>query len=208
MKEKDKSKKKSDKKKNELKEKKIPKSEKKKKGKKKQKEEFLLQKQALLQESAEALEEQEALEALPEMEEQEKSETSAVPQPVKRVTSKPSVQTHKKISADTGKTETADASVSPAAKRDSASREAQALIFRALGDEIRLQILEFLEEREMCAADILKLLPIVQSTLSHHMKILCEAQLVLCRREGRWSYYVLNKPIFQEAAAQLIERSK
>lgn len=86
-------------------------------------------------------------------------------------------------------------------------REAQAQVFRALGDESRLQILDLLEDQEMCAADLLKLLPIVQSTLSHHMKILCEAGLVICRRQGRWSYYSVNKQLFEEAADRLRERA-
>lgn len=87
-------------------------------------------------------------------------------------------------------------------------REAQALIFRALGDESRLQILDILEDQEMCAADLLKLMPIVQSTLSHHMKILCEAGLVICRKQGRWSYYTVNKQLFEEAADRLRERAQ
>lgn len=83
-----------------------------------------------------------------------------------------------------------------------------ALIYRALGDESRLQILELLREREMCAADLLKLVPIVQSTLSHHMKILCESGLVLCRRQARWSYYSVNRQLFQETAERLKEWSE
>ena len=64
--------------------------------------------------------------------------------------------------------------------------------FRALGDENRLRILALLADRELCAGDILKSLSIVQSTLSHHMKILVESGLVTCRKQGKWSYYSVD----------------
>ena len=48
-----------------------------------------------------------------------------------------------------------------------------ALLFRAMGDDVRLQIVQLIRASgELCAADLLKSVSIVQSTLSHHMKIL------------------------------------
>ena len=70
--------------------------------------------------------------------------------------------------------------------------------FRALGDENRLRILALLKERELCAGDLLKSLSIVQSTLSHHMKILVESGLVTCRKQGKWSYYSVNADLREE----------
>ena len=67
--------------------------------------------------------------------------------------------------------------------------------FRALGDENRLRILELLADRELCAADILKSMSIVQSTLSHHMKILTESGIVNCRKQGKWSYYSIDRDV-------------
>ena len=46
-------------------------------------------------------------------------------------------------------------------------------VFRALSDENRIKILEKLSEGEQCACCLLEGLGISQSTLSHHMKILC-----------------------------------
>ena len=63
---------------------------------------------------------------------------------------------------------------------------------RALGDESRMQILTLLLEGEKCAGDLLQSLPIVQSTLSHHMGVLVEHDLVHCRKQGKWSYYRIN----------------
>ena len=76
---------------------------------------------------------------------------------------------------------------------------AAAELFRALGDENRLRILELLKDRELCAGELLKSLSIVQSTLSHHMKILVESGLVICRKQGKWSYYSISP----ERGAQL-----
>ena len=42
-------------------------------------------------------------------------------------------------------------------------------------------------------------LKIVQSTLSHHMKILCDAEVVIPRKEGKWTYYSINKEGFERA---------
>ena len=86
---------------------------------------------------------------------------------------------------------------------DEVSEDEAALIFRALGDETRLRNVGMLEEHELCAADLLKSVSIVQSTLSHHMKILCDSGTVNCRREGRWSYYSINAEVMEKAADYL-----
>lgn len=65
-------------------------------------------------------------------------------------------------------------------------------IFRALGDKHRLQILDLLMERDMNAGELLELVDVVQSTLSHHMKALCDSGLVIPRRERKWTYYTVS----------------
>ena len=71
-------------------------------------------------------------------------------------------------------------------------------VFRALADKNRAQILTMLQDKEMCACKILEHFDMRQPTLSHHMKILCDAQLVTSRRDGRWVHYQLNQPVIQE----------
>ena len=66
-------------------------------------------------------------------------------------------------------------------------------IFKALGELNRLAILEMLKKDEMCACEILEEFKISQSTLSHHMKILCDSKIIKCRKDGKWTYYSLNK---------------
>ena len=64
-----------------------------------------------------------------------------------------------------------------------------ARIFKAIGDENRLRILSLLRSGERCACKLLEDMHISQSTLSHHMKLLCDAELVYGRKEGKWVYY-------------------
>ncbi|KUO58292.1 MAG: ArsR family transcriptional regulator [Gracilibacter sp. BRH_c7a] len=68
-----------------------------------------------------------------------------------------------------------------------------ASVFKALSDETRLKIVDMLSCGEMCACDILENLSISQSTLSYHMKILAESNLVNAVRDGAWMRYTLNK---------------
>jgi ArsR family transcriptional regulator len=74
----------------------------------------------------------------------------------------------------------------------------KALALKALADPNRLVILEQLKDGEQCACKLLEQLRISQPTLSHHMKILCEAGLVCCRRDGKWIHYRLNGSKFKE----------
>ena len=67
-----------------------------------------------------------------------------------------------------------------------------AKIFKALGDENRLSILDDLRDGEKCACELLEKLQISLPTLSHHMKILCDADIVKTRREGKWAHYSIN----------------
>ena len=67
-----------------------------------------------------------------------------------------------------------------------------AAVFKALGDENRIQILKMLLTGEKCACRLLDKLNISQPTLSHHMKILCDAEIVKGRKVGKWIYYSLD----------------
>ena len=63
---------------------------------------------------------------------------------------------------------------------------------KALADENRLAIMLALQQGERCACVLLEELSITQPTLSHHMKILCDSDLVSCRKEGKWMYYSIS----------------
>ena len=68
-----------------------------------------------------------------------------------------------------------------------------ALIFKALSDPTRLQILDMLSCGELCACDILEAFQITQPTLSYHMKILVDSGLVSAKKEGVWMNYRQQK---------------
>ena len=65
-------------------------------------------------------------------------------------------------------------------------------IFQAFSEPYRLQVIEVLRDRELCACDIANHLGISASKLSFHLKTLREAGLIQGRQEGRWIYYRLN----------------
>lgn len=64
-----------------------------------------------------------------------------------------------------------------------------ATVFKAFCDENRIKILELLKAGEKCACKLLEEIDITQPTMSHHMKILCDAGLVQGRKDGKWTYY-------------------
>ena len=66
-----------------------------------------------------------------------------------------------------------------------------ALIFKAMSDEKRIHILRLLRNGEKCACHLLEELDISQPTLSHHMKILCDAGIVIARKDGKWMHYTI-----------------
>lgn len=78
-------------------------------------------------------------------------------------------------------------------------------VFKAFCDENRLRILEMLRTGEKCACKLLDDLQITQSTLSHHMKILCDAGIVQGRKDGKWVYYSID-PKGADRARKLLEQ--
>lgn len=71
------------------------------------------------------------------------------------------------------------------------SYEEYTKVFKALGDPKRAMIVDMLSCGELCACMIFEKFEMSQSTLSHHMKILCDCGLVKGRNEGKWTYYSL-----------------
>ena len=78
-----------------------------------------------------------------------------------------------------------------------------AAIFKAFCDENRIRILKQLRTGEKCACVLLDNLQITQPTLSHHMKILCDADIVISRKEGNWYSNTLSQNGGENAVACL-----
>ncbi|HEU0042920.1 MAG TPA: metalloregulator ArsR/SmtB family transcription factor [Jiangellaceae bacterium] len=74
--------------------------------------------------------------------------------------------------------------------------EAQRLarVFKALGDPTRVRLLSLIAAqpaREACICDLIEPVGLSQPTVSHHMKQLVDAGLVVREQRGRWAFYRL-----------------
>jgi DNA-binding transcriptional ArsR family regulator len=65
-------------------------------------------------------------------------------------------------------------------------------IHKALSDANRLRALIALSDNELCVCQITELLQLAPSTVSKHLSILKQADLVEMRKESRWIYYRLS----------------
>jgi len=65
-------------------------------------------------------------------------------------------------------------------------------IFKALGDKNRLRIVKMLQKRSLCVCEITAVLELATSTVSAHLSILREAEIISDRKDGKWVDYCLN----------------
>ncbi|MBU1145766.1 MAG: metalloregulator ArsR/SmtB family transcription factor [Firmicutes bacterium] len=65
--------------------------------------------------------------------------------------------------------------------------------FKALSDPTRLKIFSLLKGKTLCACQLLEDLSITQPTLSHHMKVLQQSNIVISHKNGTWNHYQINK---------------
>ncbi len=77
-------------------------------------------------------------------------------------------------------------------------------ILKALADQNRLAIIRHLGKGEACVCELLEVFSVTQPTLSHHMRILSEADLVVGRREGKWIHYSINEPMLKAFQASIL----
>ena len=83
--------------------------------------------------------------------------------------------------------------------------EERAKVFKALCDERRQRILELLHTGEKCAGVLIDEMGMPQSSLSYHMKILCDSGIVTSREEGKWTHYQISKE-GSEKAIELLKK--
>jgi len=70
--------------------------------------------------------------------------------------------------------------------------------FKALSDPVRRQILELLKKGPLSAGDIVSHFDMTGATISYHLKILKQADLVFESREKNFIYYQLNTSVLEE----------
>lgn len=69
---------------------------------------------------------------------------------------------------------------------------------RALADPIRRDILNLLKNGRMSAGDITDHFPVTAASISRHLSVLKEADLIRDTREGKYIYYELNASVLEE----------
>ncbi|MGD9108041.1 MAG: metalloregulator ArsR/SmtB family transcription factor [Gammaproteobacteria bacterium] len=67
-------------------------------------------------------------------------------------------------------------------------------ITKALADVNRVKILKLLQQKPLCVCEIQELIQLAQSTISTHLKILTEANLITFTKDGLWTVYELTEP--------------
>lgn len=72
------------------------------------------------------------------------------------------------------------------------------LLFKALGDPTRRQIIELLRKRDMTAGEIADYFSISKPSISHHLDLLRQANIVISIKEGQFITYSLNTTVFDE----------
>ena len=71
-------------------------------------------------------------------------------------------------------------------------------LFKALSDPTRREILDILKEGDKSATEIYQHFQISKPSISHHLSILHNADLVLRERKGQQIIYSLNTTVFQQ----------
>lgn len=69
---------------------------------------------------------------------------------------------------------------------------------KALSDPIRREILDLLKQGRMSAGDIADHFPVTGASISRHLSVLREADLIRDTREGKFIYYDLNASVLEE----------
>jgi ArsR family transcriptional regulator len=93
--------------------------------------------------------------------------------------------------------------VYPDIERQQAER--MALVAKALGDPIRMQLVDVLRKHagKVCVCELVPLFDLSQPTVSHHLKVLRDAGIVGSERSGLWAYYYVNPDSLEELSAWL-----
>jgi len=79
------------------------------------------------------------------------------------------------------------------------------MTMQALADPTRRKILELLKKQDLAAGEIAKSFSMTAPSLSHHLNVLKQADLIAGQRQGQEIIYSLNLSVFEEIAEKLIK---
>ncbi|MGQ4873088.1 MAG: ArsR/SmtB family transcription factor [Promethearchaeia archaeon] len=77
---------------------------------------------------------------------------------------------------------------------------------KAIGNKTRLNILEILKEDAYCVCELEVILNKAQPSISHHLRILEDIDLIRAWKKGKFSFYVFNKKQFELGLKLLKEK--
>lgn len=81
---------------------------------------------------------------------------------------------------------------------------------KALANPTRLQIVGLLAQQQepLCVCDIVATFHLEQPTISHHLRVLRQAGLVDCYKQGLWCFYSVRSQAVQQVAAALAQMAR
>ena len=79
------------------------------------------------------------------------------------------------------------------------------LVFKALGDPTRREILDLLRNKDLSAGEIAEGFDMTKASISHHLNLLKQAGLVRVHRDGQHQIYTLHTTVFQEAMQWMLK---
>ena len=77
-------------------------------------------------------------------------------------------------------------------------------VFKALNDQTRREIMKLLKEKDMTAGDIAEAFNITKPSISHHLDILNQAELVTLEKKGQFVIYSLNTTVLDDIMQWII----
>jgi DNA-binding transcriptional ArsR family regulator len=81
-------------------------------------------------------------------------------------------------------------------------------IFKALNDATRREILELLKQKEMVAGEIADHFNISKPSISHHLDILKQADLITSEKKGQFIIYSINTTIMEDVLQWILTFKK
>ena len=77
-------------------------------------------------------------------------------------------------------------------------------VMKALSDPNRTRILKLLQQKTLCVNEITSIIKLAQPTVSKHLKILKNADLVVSKKRGLWMYYQISNGADSPYAATML----
>lgn len=79
------------------------------------------------------------------------------------------------------------------------------IVFKALNDATRREILELLKDRDMTAGEIAEQFNISKPSISHHLDLLKQAGLVIANKDGQFINYSINTTVMDEMLKWMLQ---